>query len=155
ISGGIVGVVLDSDGNHVQGNYIGTNRTGIAAAGNSRQGILISGGANDVIGGKATGAGNVISGNVGNGIQLRGSGTTIKSNLIGIGADKSTAVGNGGAGIALAGDALAANVGGFATNAGNTIAYNGKFGILGNSTSGNRIIANRVFSNGVTNSTSN
>jgi len=54
----------------VLGNRIGTNRTGSAALGNQTQGIYISGGSRNTIGGNASGAGNLISGNLYDGVNI-------------------------------------------------------------------------------------
>ena len=83
-----------SSGNVVQGNYIGTNVTGLQALGNSIGGAgLWSQASNNRIGG---GAGNVISGNDGVGVQLAYgvSSNKVQGNLIGLGADGSTVLGN-------------------------------------------------------------
>ncbi len=87
------GVDLDgSTGTLVQGNYIGTDRTGLAAVPNS-DGVAIFGGAtNNLV------SGNVIAGNYGSGVSVQGSdsvGNTIAANLIGVGADGTTPLGNG------------------------------------------------------------
>ncbi len=51
-------------GNRVEGNYIGTDITGTADVGNVLDGVVVLGGATaNTIGGTATGAGNIISGN--------------------------------------------------------------------------------------------
>ncbi len=61
------GITITSSGTTgtiIQGNYIGTDVSGTSALGNGRYGIQITGGADgNTIGGTATGAGNVISGN--------------------------------------------------------------------------------------------
>ena len=60
-------------GTLVQGNYIGTNAAGTAAIGNSSLGLEIaSSSSNNVIGGTAAGARNVISGNLGFGVRITG-----------------------------------------------------------------------------------
>jgi hypothetical protein len=72
--------------NLVVGNYIGTTFTGNQALGNAT-GITISGGsANNTIGGLAAGAGNLISGNRGDGVMVSGGGTggnLLLGNMIG------------------------------------------------------------------------
>ena len=81
----------------MQGNYIGTDRTGASAIPNAI-GVLIenSAGANTVGG---PGAGNVISGNTGAGIALdEGTGLVIQGNNIGVNAS-AAALGNGGNGV--------------------------------------------------------
>ena len=62
--------------------------------------------ANNVIGGTVTGAGNVISGNAGDGIEISVAGTTgtiVRGNTIGLGLDGSTLLGNDSNGIIIAG----------------------------------------------------
>ncbi len=60
-----------SNGNVVQGNYIGTTATGRMGAGNREAGVKISGGVqNNLIGGNVIAARNVISGNVGDGVSI-------------------------------------------------------------------------------------
>ena len=67
-----------------------------------------------MIGGPAAGAGNVISGNNGAGIDCDSGGTTIQANTIGLAGDGETALGNGGYGIFnsnnTSGNTIAANV---------------------------------------------
>ena len=73
--------------NVVLGNYIGLDVTGTVDLGNTNQGVAIFGSAtNNTIGGTAAGAGNVLSGNNGEGVRITGSGTTgnvVLGNLIG------------------------------------------------------------------------
>ena len=88
--------------NRVIGNYIGTDPAGSNAWPNDR-GILISQGA-QVIGGPAAGEGNVISGNINEGIFLQGEGgsnTVIRGNYIGTDASGARSVSNGLHGIHL------------------------------------------------------
>ena len=63
-----------SSGNVIEGNYIGLDATGTATHANSLDGILITGVSNNTIGGAIAGAGNVISGNNGPGIEITGAG---------------------------------------------------------------------------------
>ena len=73
--------------NVVQGNYIGTDETGMAAVGNGIAGIGMVSDHHSVIGGTEPGAGNVISGNGLYGIEMyAGNGTVdvrVQGNLIG------------------------------------------------------------------------
>jgi hypothetical protein len=74
-------------GNTVQGNSIGLDGSGLAAVPNASGGVEIFDAPNNLIGGSATGQGNVISGNGGSGIVLLGTtatGNTIAGNAIGI-----------------------------------------------------------------------
>jgi parallel beta-helix repeat protein len=58
------GIFLDNTrGCHIIGNYLGTNPTGEGIGGNSMDGVYISGGSGNVIGGSAPGEGNLISSN--------------------------------------------------------------------------------------------
>jgi hypothetical protein len=72
----------------IQGNYIGTDVTGIIALGNGQSGhtggLLI--GSNVILGGSNLQDRNIISGNYSAGIFLRGSNITVEGNYIGVGA---------------------------------------------------------------------
>ena len=54
----------------VQANLIGTNRSAVAALGNSGDGIFVTGSSGHIIGGEFTGQGNVIAFNGGAGVDL-------------------------------------------------------------------------------------
>ncbi len=56
--------------NVIQGNFIGTDMTGTKNLGNGVHGIFIDGASNNTIGGTASGAGNVIAYNTGDGIVV-------------------------------------------------------------------------------------
>ncbi|HEU4770341.1 MAG TPA: Calx-beta domain-containing protein, partial [Pyrinomonadaceae bacterium] len=79
-----VGLEIAGNSNVVQGNFIGTNAAGTAALANFG-GIAIfnTQSTNNIIGGTATGSGNLISGNQSLAISTAGPGTTIQGNLIG------------------------------------------------------------------------
>jgi hypothetical protein len=91
-----LGSNIGSTGTLIEGNYIGTDRSGTSALGNSN-GII--GGNYSTIGGvtttPGTGAGNVISGNTGNGVWLSEGHNLVAGNLIGTIATGTTALGNG------------------------------------------------------------
>ncbi len=77
-----------STGNVVQGNYLGTDVTGTLAIPNLsiQSGVFIQGGSNNLVGGTAAGAGNVVSGNANHAITVVGStasGNIIQGNLVG------------------------------------------------------------------------
>lgn len=78
------GIELGGNSNVIQGNYIGTNAAGTVAIPNDISGVNISSSpfTNNVVGGTAAGARNLISGNQ-RGITANGTGTTIQGNLIG------------------------------------------------------------------------
>jgi hypothetical protein len=136
----------------IQGNYIGTNATGMATLGNGLDGI---GGSaiRDMIGGTTAGAGNVISGNGRFGIGLEnnpgfapsGANNLVQGNLIGTDATGKAAVGNGADGINLV-DMNQDTIGGTAPGAGNLTSGNLGSGIVlkGSATSGNLVQGNRI-----------
>lgn len=75
-----------SDNNVIQGNAIGANAAGAFSLGNGGVGLKINDAPNNLIGGDEDGAGNRIGGNVGNGIEISGSGATgnqLRANVIG------------------------------------------------------------------------
>jgi CSLREA domain-containing protein len=58
-------------GNKVEGNYIGTDAAGTQPLGNSGNGVIVlSEASNNTIGGSTAGAGNFISGNGGDGVEV-------------------------------------------------------------------------------------
>ncbi len=147
--------LLRSNDNVIQGNYIGTDAEGQNAVPNGI-GIALFASHNNHIGGAAPGAGNVISGNSGNGIELAwqyawfsGSNSNrIEGNYIGVAADGTTACGNGLNGVQVY--AGADNiVGGRDPWAANTIAFNGGAGVAyTDSVTRNRILGNSIDSSG-------
>ena len=84
----------------VEGNYIGADTTGATALGNGGAGILIASGAqSNTIGGTASGAGNVIGSNGGDGVLINGSGTNgnvVEGNYIGTDSTGTVVLLNGG-----------------------------------------------------------
>ena len=131
----------------IAGNFIGTNAAGTAALANGLEGIE-SHGPNETIGGTAAGAGNLISGNAGEGIYLgTGAGTTlIQGNLAGTNAAGTAAIPNGDDGI----DAHGTNntIGGTAAGAGNVASGNAHYGIyLASGTASDLIQGNLVGTN--------
>jgi CSLREA domain-containing protein len=101
----LAGVELHDPGaslNLVQGNYIGTNAAGTAALGNGNGVYVLA--ANNTVGGKALGAGNVISGNILNGVAIAGhtvTGNRIEGNYIGTDPTGSMALGNAAHGVVI------------------------------------------------------
>jgi titin len=156
ISGNGVGVWIDSDGasgNQVLGNFIGTDVTGTAGLGNYGQGVWIYHASNNMIGGTAAGAGNVISGNGAQGVEINGilaTGNQILGNLIGTQSDGLSPLGNRLSGVIIANSASSNSVGGTASGAGNAIANNTGAGVwvTGTFTARNTIRGNSVHSNG-------
>ncbi|WP_283432102.1 dockerin type I domain-containing protein [Neorhodopirellula lusitana] len=56
--------------NRIEGNYIGTDSTGMGDVGNRLSGVVVQSGANNTIGGTAVGAGNRIANNGADGISI-------------------------------------------------------------------------------------
>jgi titin len=160
ISSNNTGIYMEGTGasnNVIQGNYIGTDITGLLPLGNQKDGITL--GTNqpgqilvsNVIGGAAPGEGNLICAN---GIYLNafagiyvGStvGTVVRGNRIGAGADGLTPLGNVGHAVELQ---LATNC----TIAGNIIANTidgARSGIRLRSGLGNSILGNSIYGNGL------
>ena len=133
----------------VQGNYIGTDVTGTRALGGVVPGIRIFS-SNNIIGGTDAASRNVISGNsVGIQLGVFSSGlvgNVIQGNFIGLNAAGNAAVPNTQTGIAIA-DAVNNTIGGIASGAGNTIAFNLGPGITMTGGSGNTVRGNSIFSN--------
>ncbi|HEY5044035.1 MAG TPA: hypothetical protein VIK53_18845, partial [Verrucomicrobiae bacterium] len=145
-----VGILLATDvGNTVMGNYIGTDVTGTQAVPNSLAGVRIQGCSN-LIGGAATGCGNVISGNYGQGVWLvqdngNVSGNVIQGNLIGLDVSGGNNLKNYDAGVGIT---SAANnlVGGTTAVSRNIISANGAEGVFltGDGTSNNVVQGNYI-----------
>jgi hypothetical protein len=119
-----------STGNLVEGNYIGTDPTGNAGVSNGTGVLIFDGAGNNTIGGAAAGAGNLISGNTGDGIYIRRgvTGVLVQGNQIGTNAAGSAAVANRFSGVEIAGPSN--TVGGTAAGAGNLISGNSQQGIV-------------------------
>ncbi len=129
----------------IQGNLIGTNASGTAALANASGGILArrdDGITNNgiTIGGTLPGAGNLISGNSGNGIAINGaSNSSVQGNLIGTNATGTAALGNAMNGVTIA-NASANIIGGTALGARNVISANGGGGIVLTATAVNPLV---------------
>lgn len=138
--------------NRVEGNFLGTNRTGTTAEPNTGVAVVAEGPgtASNTIGGATPASRNLISANdqagQRGGVELDASdANTIRGNLIGTKSDGTGDLGNGGPGISVAADAdnnlITENV----------IAFNGGPGgvaVFSSSAVGNRILTNSIFSNG-------
>jgi hypothetical protein len=137
----------------VEGNYIGTTADGTEALDNSGFGVAIQGPEN-TIGGRASGAGNVISGNDGYGVFVSGFSdgdeNRIEGNFIGTTASGTGDLGNTEAGVSVENGAELTAVGGTRSGAPNRIAHNGGDGVSVriDSTVGTNILSNRIFDNG-------
>jgi hypothetical protein len=134
--------------NQIIGNWIGANATGAAALANS-VGVLIAAGAdNNQIGGAATGAGNLISGNSRAGVVIQDNGTTgnkVLGNAIGVNAARNAALPNP-RGVAVTFGAAGNDVGGTQPGASNLIAGNIEAGVQfqDSGTSNNKVLSNTI-----------
>jgi hypothetical protein len=147
------GIILQGgDGNHIEGNFIGTDVSGTAAVGNGGHGIDILSGNNHVIGATLPSARNIISGNAFTGIRVNSlTGILIQGNFIGTGRDGSSPLGNGANGVGFEFVGAGSNnlVGGTVAGAGNVIANNGANGVgLDEGITNTPILGNSIFANG-------
>ena len=126
-----LGIELFGSGCNIEGNFIGTNATGTAGQGNGDSGVLINAGSGHVIGGTVAAARNVISANVGSGVQvLLGPSTNhqVQGNLIGTDVTGMFGLGNTSDGVemlSITGSNVAnCTVGGTTAGAANVISAN-------------------------------
>jgi len=118
-------------GNLVQANFIGTDFSGTLAVPNAQNGITLQF--------SATATGNLISGNLGDGIDVF-TGNTVTSNHIGTQADFTSPLGNDVEGVAVLGDGNSI--------ASNTLANSGDAGVAVYGGTGNTIRFNSIYANG-------
>jgi parallel beta-helix repeat protein len=131
----------------LHGNRIGTDGSGSVALGNVR-GIHLHNHSGTTVGGTAAGAGNLISGNAGDGIFFfAGSNNLVQGNRIGTDVSGTLALGNGGNGVDLSAGAHDNTIGGAAPGAGNGIAFNGHDGVLIDGGDSNLVSRNSIFAN--------
>lgn len=156
ISGNLgYGIVLNGgSANVVEGNLVGVDASGTLKRGNFSGGILVKNSLANVIGGTANSAGNVISGNGAHGVETFGltDGLRVQGNTIGTDRLHTLNLGNQGDGVHLFSSDNA--IGGMASGAGNTIAYNGNASLgvgagvaLILNVSDNQILSNVIYSN--------
>ena len=112
-------------GTLVQGNKIGTDKTGTVPLGNFLVGLRLVSSTGDTVGGTTPGAGNLISGNLTRGLKLEGStGNLIQGNLIGLSANGTTPLPNASDGISIDSGSPNNTVGGTTAGAANVISGN-------------------------------
>ncbi len=133
---GSAGIVFDgTSGNLFEGNYVGTDITGSVALGNKAVAVgLQDASPSNTIGGTVAGARNLISGNLADGIDLSGAGTSsnlVAGNYIGTDATGKIALGNSHVNIDIFNSASANTIGGTAAAARNIVADNVKVGYAG------------------------
>ncbi len=145
------GIRVASNNNEIVCNFVGTGPAGTAAVPNGLDGVHVTGN-NNRIGGDSYALRNVISGNLGSGVEISGASATgnkVKGNLIGLAAGGGAGLGNGASGVEV--DAAANSViGGNSPVEGNVISANGQHGVrihslaTGNAVRGNTIGLNEA-----------
>jgi titin len=125
-----IGLEAGATNNQVLGNDIGTDSTGLKSLPNGVDGVDLDKALADTVGGSAAGAGNLISGNAGNGISLTAGATSIQvlGNFIGTDSSGTKSLPNAGDGVNFA--SVAGNtIGGTATGDRNVVSGNAGSGI--------------------------
>ena len=158
---GIALTGLDVGENLINGNFIGTDVTGLLALPNTGDGVLITEGSRDnLIGGSFPYSGNLISGNGGSGVHLSGaatSGNELLANIIGLDIRGYLPVTNG----SLDGDGLLIDagsnnniVGGYGEYEANIISGNVRSGVHidGSGSNDNLVVGNLIGLSGPGNS---
>jgi Dockerin type I domain len=143
---------LGAANNFVEGNFIGTDATGMLAVPNVGNGIRVLNAASNRIGSAVDAeAGNLISGNGGSGIvfsQPGSAGGLVLGNFIGTTADGLSALGNAGHGVLMNAGATDIRVGGPTAIQRNVISGNGASGVtIATNSNGNRVVRNRIGTN--------
>jgi len=135
------GIIINaSNGTIVQSNYVGLGIDGATVVANAQAGVYITAGSQNT----TIGAGNVISGNTNDGVDLNGvTNTVVEGNYIGVDATGSVAKPNG-AGVALFTNASSNTIGGTSAGARNTISGNTNDGVNINGGNGNIIEGNYI-----------
>ncbi len=137
---------LGGTGHRVEGNFIGTDPSGVSSEPNGDAGVFVFRTDDSTVGGASPEARNLISGNGDYGLWLAGSSSNrIQDNLIGTTKDGTAALGNAGFGVLINESSSNNSV------VGNTIAFSFDVGLwvgsTGNNT-GNRILSNSFYNNG-------
>ena len=159
-----VGIAIEfgAGNNRIEGNYIGTDASGLESAGNRFAGVTISS-PNNVVGGTTAEARNLVSGNgsfvgeipepFGAGIFISsgGSDNRVEGNLIGTDATGQRSIGNIGNGVRIV-EGSNNTIGGTSSESANVIAFNASTGVaivqFEGATTGNSIRGNSIHSNG-------
>jgi CSLREA domain-containing protein len=133
--------------NTIQGNIIGLDQDVSVPVFSNQYGIIIDSGSHgNTIGGTTAGAGNLISGNAHDGIQLNNSASNvIEGNFIGTNANGTAAFGNE-RGIVIQAGSVANKIGDAVANSGNVISGNHGIGVglFGSGTTLNEVFSNYI-----------
>ena len=143
----------------IEGNDIGTDKTGTIALGNASDGVYIYDGSDVTVGGTTSSARNIIAANGGNGVHFyfvsdgTSSGDVVEGNSIGTNASGTVALGNAQDGVLIDQISSGILIGGTASGAGNIIADNAGAGVAVLSypysdSVNNGILSNSIFANG-------
>jgi CSLREA domain-containing protein len=144
--------ILSAKSNKVIDNYMGTDKDGDDALGNSQSGVFIGGAAsNNAVGGTTAAARNIISANDIDGVIIFGASATgnkVRGNFIGTDKNGTADLGNFASGVFI-GDAPDNTVGGTTAGARNMISGNDGSGVdvFGASATGNHILSNSINDN--------
>jgi Bacterial Ig-like domain (group 3) len=136
--------------NMFEGNFIGTDETGTVALPNADDGIFIMAGTSTTIGGTTAGAGNVISGNTQDGVDLGTTGSLVQGNFIGTDLTGTKALPDN-FGVVLE-DSDSNTIGGTAAGASNVISGNTTDGVLLYQTSTSNLLEGNFVGTDVTGS---
>ncbi len=145
ISGNAEGILITGSstaGTDVAGNLIGTNMKGTAALGNLGGGVVIAGGTGAIIGAPDGPAGNLISGNAGDGIDIGAAAvnTVVEGDYIGTDETGTKPLPNTGSGVSVD-DASGVTIGGTGQGVGNVISANAQAGVSITGTAATGIVA--------------
>jgi len=156
--------VVNNGPNYIQGNYIGTDATGMYSRGNSEHGIQILNSTHQVIGGNIEVAGNLVSGNIYGivistdvgyqGAQYTSDYNVVQGNLVGtkangteamLNVDETEPYGNWKGGIGIYGPGKNNIIGGLDPGQRNIASGNYRWGIaIGGSSTDNKVQGNYV-----------
>jgi titin len=145
------GLKLVGNQNIVQGNFVGTDVTGTIDLSNFGYGVFVHW-HNNTIGGSASGARNLVSGNNVGGILIDydSEGNVVQGNYIGTDVTSIGDLGNGGPGVIINEYNLIATnhtIGGPLEGESNVIAFNDGEGVDVRGGLGNRILSNSIYGN--------
>ncbi|MBL8188362.1 MAG: CSLREA domain-containing protein, partial [Acidobacteria bacterium] len=123
------GILVSSDSNFIEGNFLGISSDGLSASRNTSHGIELNAGTNNRIGGTAPSARNIISGNNNFGIFVSRAAVKnlVQGNLIGLNATGAVGLPNGQGGLRIESDGNI--LGETVAGARNIISGNNGFGI--------------------------
>jgi len=144
------GIFIFGDGSDavIGGNFLGTDASGTSDLGNGT-GVTAFGGGANIIGGREAAAHNLISGNVHGLTIASNTGNTIQGNLIGTNKDGTNNLGNAVEGLSIgSSDNIVGSAAADNDLDSNLIAFNGAEGVLIGGGTGNRILNNRIHTNG-------